>query len=129
MPIKILNEDLVLKVSNSYDLSNFNPNKYDDFLDKLCGTREYQKEVIKKTCIFLLWWRYKNLLELAQENYGNNLILREKYESFKDLSDNLHLKDKLSCNIDLATGTWKSFVIYWIAQIMLCEWKRLFSFH
>ncbi|MDP2090566.1 MAG: hypothetical protein Q8K30_03115 [Candidatus Gracilibacteria bacterium] len=51
MPIKILNEDLVLKVSSSYDLSNFNPNKYDDFLEKLCGTRKYQIESIKNTCI------------------------------------------------------------------------------
>ncbi|MDP2090512.1 MAG: DEAD/DEAH box helicase family protein [Candidatus Gracilibacteria bacterium] len=33
------------------------------------------------------------------------------------------MRDKLSCNIDLATGTGKSFVIYGVAQIMLCEGK------
>jgi type III restriction enzyme len=123
MSIKILNEDLVLKISSSYDLNIFNPNKYDDFLDKLCGTREYQKEAIKKTCIFLLGWRYKNLWELAEENFNQNQVLKEKYENIKDFKNKLQLKEKLNCNIDLATWTWKSYVIYGIAQIMLCEWK------
>lgn len=123
MSIKILNEDLVLKISSSYDLSNFNPNKYDAFLDKLCWTREYQKQAIKNACIYMLGWRYKKLKDLAEENYNSNEFLKEKYETFKKYELSLQLKDKLSCNIDLATGTWKSFVIYGIAQIMLCEWK------
>lgn len=35
--------------------------------------------------------------------------------------EQVQLKDKLSCSIDLATGTGKSFVIYGIAQILLSE--------
>lgn len=121
MQIKI--EDLRLKVSPSYSPDLFKLSKYDDFLDRLCWTREYQKEAIKNTCVYLLGWRYKNLLELAKENYENNPILREKYTKFSDFEKKIHLWNKLACNIDLATWTWKSYVIYWIAQIMLCEWK------
>lgn len=123
MSIKIWNEDLVLHISSSYDLKNFHPNKYDDFLDRLCWNREYQKEAIKVACIYMLGWKYKNLEELAEENYNKNSSLREKYENIKTFKNKLQLKEKLSSNIDLATGTGKSFVIYWIAQIMLCEWK------
>jgi len=50
-------------------------------------------------------------------------ILQEEYDSFSDFEKKLHFGDKLACNIDLATGTGKSFVIYGIAQIMLCEGK------
>jgi len=119
----IKEEDLVLKISSSYESKNFRIDKYSDFIDRLCWTREYQKEAIKNACIFLLWWRYKNTLELAQENYNSNETLQDKYKKFSDFGKKLRLKDKLSCNIDLATWTWKSFVIYGIAQIMLCEWK------
>ena len=123
MPIKIKEEDLVLKVSPSYNPNNFNIYKYEAFIDKLCWTREYQKEAIKQACIYLLWWRYSNLIDLAEENFKNNNILQEKHDNYNNFEDKLHLRNKLSCNIDLATGTWKSYVIYWIAQIMLCEWK------
>ena len=123
MQLKIKEEDLVLQISSSYNPNNFNINKYEAFIDKLCWTREYQKQAIKQACIYLLWWRYKNLLDLARENYDNSDILKEKHKTFSNFEDKINLKDKLSCNIDLATWTWKSYVIYWIAQIMLCEWK------
>jgi len=42
------NKDLVLKVSTNYDPKRFDPNKYEAFLDALCGDREYQKEAIRE---------------------------------------------------------------------------------
>jgi len=54
MAIRIKEEDLVLKISSSYNPNNFDISKYEGFIDKLCGTREYQKEAIKKACIFML---------------------------------------------------------------------------
>ena len=123
MAITIKEEDLVLKVSPSYNPSNFDIGKYDNFIDRLCLTREYQKNAIKETCKYLLWWRYSSLSDLAQENYNNNPILREKYPSFHSFENELKFASKLSCSIDLATGTGKSYAIYGIAQIMLCEWK------
>ena len=41
-----LNKDLVLKVPPNCDSKRFDPNKYEAFLDALCGDREYQKEAI-----------------------------------------------------------------------------------
>ena len=43
------NKDLVLKVSKSFDTKKYNPNKYEAFIDSLCGDREYQKESIRET--------------------------------------------------------------------------------
>lgn len=118
----IKDSDLVLKISQSYDISKFDMDKYEAFLDKLCGTREYQKEAIRNACIYLLWKRYNCLKDLASENYDNNKTLQLKYWDKDKYLKNLHFANKLACNIDLATWTWKSYVIYWIAQIMLCEW-------
>ena len=51
------NKDLVLKVSPNYDPKRFDPNKYEAFLDALCGDREYQKEAIREAMKSGLgWW-------------------------------------------------------------------------
>ena len=59
------NKDLVLKVSPSYDTKRFDPNKYEAFLDALCGDREYQKEAIREVIRYFLGGEYKNLKELV----------------------------------------------------------------
>jgi type III restriction enzyme len=115
------NKDLVLKVSNSYDPERFDPNKYEAFLDALCGDREYQKEAIREVLRYFLSGEYSNLLELAEENYHNNPKLQEKYSSFIDFTQYLQLPNKLSCSLDHATATGKSYVMYGIARIMLAE--------
>ncbi len=115
------NEDLVLKVNKNIDTDVLDLNKYEPFLEALCGeSREFQKDAIRETVKFLLGGRYKNIKDLAEENYHNNEILRDR-SSEKDLYKSLPLADKLNCSIDLATGTGKSYVMYGIAQIMLCE--------
>lgn len=48
------NQDLVLKVSPNIDPEKFDINKYEAFLDALCGEREYQKETIRVTLRYLL---------------------------------------------------------------------------
>ena len=115
------NKDLVLRVSPSYDPKRFDPNKYESFLDALCADREYQKEAIRVTLRYFLGGEYKNLRELAEENYHNNPILQEKYSSFEDFLSCLQLPDKLSCSLDHATATGKSYLMYGIARIMLAE--------
>ena len=115
------NKDLVLKVSNSYDPKRLDPNKYEAFLDALCGDREYQKEAIQVTLRYFLGGEYKNLRELAEENYHSNPKLQEKYLSFEDFLSRLQLPDKLACSLDHATATGKSYVMYGIARIMLAE--------
>ncbi len=115
------NKDLVLKVSPNYDPKRFDPNKYEAFLDALCGDREYQKEAIRETVRYFLGGEYKSLKELAEKDYHNNPKLQEKYSSFEDFLSHLQLPDKLSCSLDHATATGKSYVMYGIARIMLAE--------
>lgn len=39
------NEDLVLEVSTAVDRRKWDENKYEQFIDELCGLREYQKKL------------------------------------------------------------------------------------
>lgn len=88
-------------------------------MDKLCGDRIYQKEAIKNAIIYLASNNYSSLKELAEYNYAQNACLRDKYLSMENFLAALQMKEKLYANIDLATGTGKSYVIYGIAQIAL----------
>jgi len=114
-------DNLVLRVSKSVNPQKLDLYKYDDFLDELCEHRAYQKEAVRETVRFLLGGEYKNTEELARENFDQNPEMQEYYGSFDKLRDRLEFKDKLACTIDLATATGKSWVIYGIAQILLCE--------
>ena len=115
------NQDLVLKVSPNIDSEKFDINKYEAFLDALCLEREYQKEAIRATLQYLLGGQYNNVRELAGENYHQNPVLQERYGALSDFYKHLQLPNKLSCTIDLATATGKSYVLYGIARIMLAE--------
>ena len=114
-------KDLVLKINKHYDSSKIDLSKWESFLDTLCSDREYQKEAIKNGVIYLASGLYESLKDLVEENYGRNPELRKKYSRIEDYISNLQIKDKLFGNIDLATGTGKSYVIYGIAQILLSE--------
>lgn len=115
------NQDLVLRVSPSVDPAHFDITQYEPFLDALCGNREYQKEAIRTVLRYLLGGRYENLRALAEENFNSNKILQERYGTFAEMERHLQLPDQLSCSVDLATATGKSYVMYGIARIMLAE--------
>lgn len=118
--IKIFKQkDLLLKVNQNYDPTKLDLDSWDFFLDKLCGDRDYQKEAIKNAIIYLASGRYEKIEDLVEENYQNNAELQTKYSSLDGYKKHLQLPNKLFANIDLATGTGKSYVIYGIAQIML----------
>ncbi|NUM47345.1 MAG: hypothetical protein HUU38_21810, partial [Anaerolineales bacterium] len=104
------NQELVLRISPSVDPARFNIDRYEPFLDALCERREYQKEAIRETLRYLLGGRYKNLRELADENYHSNDKLQERFGTFREMERHLQLPDQLSCTLDLATATGKSFV-------------------
>jgi type III restriction enzyme len=116
-----LNKDLVLKVSPNYNPKKFDPNKYEAFLDALCVDREYQKDAIQETVRYFMGGEYRNIKDLAEENYHKNPKLQEKYSSFDDFLSHLQLPEKLTCSLDHATATGKSFVMYGIARILLAE--------
>ncbi|WP_198306569.1 DEAD/DEAH box helicase [Dehalobacterium formicoaceticum] len=111
--------DLTLKVRSSYDVKKLNLYEWEDYLDILCGNRDYQKEAIKTAIIYLASGEYSNIDQLARENYKNNQDLQRLYRTEHDFIQHIPLKGKLSGVIDLATATGKSYVIYGIAQIML----------
>src|SRR5450759_3492663 len=113
--------DLVLQVSNSYNPAILDLNAWDRYLDILCSDRQYQKEAIQKSIIYMASGLYKNVTDLVNENWLNPKMveLKSRYQTIADYENQLQMKSKLSANLDLATGTGKSYVIYGIAQIML----------
>lgn len=111
--------DLVLRLSEK--ANNFDISKYEDFIEELCGEREYQKEAIRKVIKFFLSGEYKNITELVRENFEENEAMQEFFRDENELINDLLLKDKLSCTIDLATGTGKTWVMYAVTRIMLAE--------
>jgi len=117
--MRFQNQDLVLRVSNTAKTSVFDINDYEPFIEALCGNRDYQKDAIRAVLRYFLGGRYSNLRELAEENYRSNHALAERFGAFQEMGRHLQLPDQLSCSVDLATSTGKSFVMYAIARIML----------
>lgn len=111
--------DLVLKVNPNYDPAKLPLHEWERYLDILVQGRQYQKEAIQQAIIFLASGLYQNIGDLVEENYSKNAELRNRYPSIEDYLHHLQMPNKLAANIDLATGTGKSYVIYGIAQIML----------
>ncbi len=111
--------ELTLKVSNVYDTNMLDLAAWQPFIDRLCGDRTYQKDAIRNAIIFLASNNYGSLKDLAEKNYMQNPCLRDKHSSLTAFFDSLQMSNKLYANIDLATGTGKSYVIYGIAQIAL----------
>lgn len=117
----IHNEDLTLRVSESVDRALWDEARYDAFVDELCGDREYQKSAIFAAMRFLAGGKYADLRALARENCDANEKLREFYGGWREMERRLHFPDKLSCSLDLATGTGKSYVLYGLAAILMAE--------
>lgn len=117
--IKYNQRDLVLKVNKNYDPSILDLDSWELFIDRLTEGRNFQKEAIKNAIIYLASQRYSSIEDLVKENYERNNELIGKYASIDEYYNALQIKKKLFANIDLATGTGKSYVIYGIAQIML----------
>jgi len=112
-------QDLVLGVKEKFDPAKLKLKQWVDFIDVLCGDREYQKEAIRAAIIYIASGEYVSLEDLVAENWRTNAELRERYKDPHEYEKNLQLPHKLSGVIDLATGTGKSYVMYGIAQIAL----------
>ena len=61
---KYRNEELVLRVNRNLDPAQFDLNRYESFLDALCGTREYQKEAVRTVLRYFLSGHYNSLRQL-----------------------------------------------------------------
>ncbi len=111
----------MFQVSPAVNRSRWNEERYEGFIDELCGSREYQKDAIRTTLRYLLGGEYADLRQLAKENFDTNANLVARYGSWMNFQRNLQLPDQLSASLDLATGTGKSYVLYGIAAILLAE--------
>ena len=93
--------------------------EWEPFLEALCGDREYQKEAIRAGILFLASGNYQNTESLVAENFAGNREIQKKYESLDHYLEQLQVREKLFANIDLATGSGKTYVMYGIARIMM----------
>lgn len=114
------NEDLLLTVK-SHDPSIWDESRYEDFLDALCGHRECQKIAIRTVLSYWLGGRYSSLRQLAKESFDTNEELRHRWSRWDAMQSHLQLPEQLSCSLDLATATGKSYVMYGVAAILLAE--------
>jgi type III restriction enzyme len=114
-------EDLVLPVSGSYDPAVFDLDAYDDFIDEVVAGREYSHEAIRKALIFLIGGQYTSTRELAEQAFASAPAIERRFGAVEKLVELLPFPDKLSCGLDLATGTGKSYVMFCLARIMLNE--------
>ena len=119
--IRIKEQDLVLNVGTNVDKSIWDETIYYKFVDELSGNRDYQKEAIFTALRFMCSGQYKDIRELALENYNANVFLREKYKAFENFEKDLYFKNSYNASLDMATGTGKSWVLYGIASIMLAS--------
>jgi type III restriction enzyme len=113
------NEDLVLRVSPHSDPARWNHRPYEEFLENLVEGRKYQKEALLVSLRFLFGGRYSSLRALAEENFESSEAMRDRYGNTATMEKHLLFPDLLAANLDLATGTGKSYVLYGLATVAL----------
>jgi type III restriction enzyme len=123
MSLQYKQEDFVLTLNDSSEKTNALVGKYEAFLDAITTENfEHVREAIRQAIRFLISDKYPTIKELAHENWGTNPKLKLKYNTFSLYFDpNFRISDIKAANIDLATGTGKSWVIYGIAAFALAE--------
>jgi len=114
-------DQLLLRVSESYDPSVFDLAAYDDFVEHVSGGRDYQARAIRTVLRLFLGGRYEDTEQLARESWEASADLQRLHASADALVAKLPFPDKLACTLDLATGTGKSWVMYAVARVLLNE--------
>lgn len=124
MAIRVRNSELLLKLNNVTSLVKSSVNKYLSYLEALYSDEySFHRDAVEIGLTFLLADTYPTLGALAEENYQKNQRLKQLFPSKADYlsEDNFPLRDKKSCSMDLATGTGKSYLMFGLAQLALCE--------
>ncbi len=116
---KIEIKNLVLSVDKNYDHSKFDLDEWSQYLNVLCGDRDFQIEAIKTAIIYLGSGKYNSISDLLKENYNQNYEIKNNYGTLDKLNKSIQLPNILSAVIDMATGSGKSYVIFGIAHIAM----------
>ncbi|MDD5689545.1 MAG: DEAD/DEAH box helicase family protein [Caldisericia bacterium] len=103
---------------NQFDFS-----EVEDFVRELVGTREYQFRAIKELMIYLWGGGYKDIAELARENFARKEEIQSRFKTEENMIKNLPLPDRLSGVVHLATGTGKSYIMFAIAYLSIVMGK------
>lgn len=98
-------DQLVLTPSRDVDPKVFDLDAYEEFLEANTGGRPYHGEAARAALTFLCGQRYNDATELARDAWEKSENLQRRYATAEQLVERLPLADKLSCSIDLATGT------------------------
>ena len=90
--------DLVLKIDKNYDPTKLPLQDWDRYLDILVNGRQYQKEAIIDTIIFLASGLYKNTTDLVEKNWNDssNVELKNRYSNLDEYLHHLQIPNKLS---------------------------------
>jgi len=118
------------KIDLSEHTLDINPRKYsvdkldlvelDDFIRQLVGSRDYEYQAIRQIMIYLWGGSYNSIIDLAEENWSNKDVIRDRFHGSKDrFLNTLPLPRKISGVCHMATGTGKSYVIFAIAYLSL----------
>lgn len=99
------------------DFTRFDFKDIEDYVKELTGSRGYQFDAIKKTLVYLWGGRWKDLNQLATENFRKKHAIQERFLTEENFLRHLPLPDRLSGVVHMATGTGKSYVIFAIAYL------------
>ena len=101
----------------NYELFDFR--EVEEYVKALTGSRIYQYDAIRRTMIYLWGGGYKNLRQLAAENFKRKQSIQERFFTEENFLRHLPLPDRLSGVIHMATGTGKSWVIFAVAYLSI----------
>lgn len=102
-----------------YSYQKFDFSEIEDYVQELSGGRDYQFNAIKQLLIYLWGGSYKDITQLAKENYSKKISIQQRFQSEENFLRHLPLPKRLSGVVHMATGTGKSYVIFAIAYLSL----------
>jgi type III restriction enzyme len=102
-----------------FDIEQFDFREIEEYVKALTDSRPYQFEAIKKTMVYLWGGSYRDVTQLAKENFKKKASIQRRFSTEENFLRHLPLPDKRSGVIHLATGTGKSFLIFAIAYLSI----------
>lgn len=97
----------------------FDFSEIEDFIRELAGGRQFQYDAIKQVLIYLWGGGYKDISQLAKENFKKKEAMQLRFQSEENFLRHLPLPNRLSGVVHMATGTGKSYVMFAIAYLSI----------
>jgi type III restriction enzyme len=101
----------------------FDFSEIEDFVQELAGGRPFQFNAIKQIMIYLWGDSYKDVSQLAKENYKKKEAIQQRFQSEENFLRHLPLPNHLSGVVHMATGTGKSYILFAVAYLSVVMGK------